>query len=1021
MGLLDAGVGAIEDILVYLSKYMVGRDLAGYCDLATAIGLTDEDLKRHPGLRDPFTLVSRDNALLTVFDVQGAYQLQSADDFEKMVENLRVKQNGYMRKQGHSLTFAFERDPDRAFDELMRLAEPQINAARRMGLKSEDIILDRARRNAPLVAWEQNLLVVYTHMNVMSKEEMKRELQLRATQAAEHGLPRIEYGQNPASVLMAMKFRHDAMLERIKFDFERSGADGTMGIMLRQMSAHDAVRAVRIMVNRERTSQKYRPVLPGDRFTVHGREDARDASDLTPPLLAYQICSSDVHARGDLVHSDGLVHGNLTMELGPQDPLPFAALLQNVDRDIAWRIRIDLSPGGLDELRARQLMVSFVGMLPANRQIRQSFIDLHERSKTDAVCSMKITVSTWADNEAGTRRRMAMLEKALQAWGTCLVSSVHGDPLGAWAATIPAFTTRNPANRMVPPLPEALRMLPLQRPATPWADGGNMIVRTPDGKIYPIQLGSRLQDTWIDLYSGTPGSGKSALLSAMCSATVHTAGNVRLPLMMIAEVGPSSMGQIQLLRDSLPEHRKIEVVYLRLQNSADYAVNLFDTQLGARFPTDREKDFLTDFMNALCADPEHGGAPGDCARVNSMLISIAYDDRAGKSQLPYEPHVVPSVDQALVRTGLKAARDEAWWSSATWYEVTDMLFEAGCVQEASHAQRQAVPFLPDFSAYLNHETIQHLFGEARLHGNGESVLTYMRRCFTVAATNYALFNARTRFELSSETRVIAIDLGDVIGSKTPEGSVRSAIMFLFARHMAARNFFLREETLMPVIPPLYREYHARRVADILDEKKVEFFDETHNAGGLKPFEETLIKDGREGRKVGVRVVASSQYLSDHPLALRAAATSLYIMRGGNLGDEAILRDEFAVSDEAIRRLQLEAVGPGPDGVTFLALFKTKVGQVVQMLTNTVGPIELWAFSTTLEDVALRTRLYQRIGTYAARRVLAEHFPLGTALETIEQLRATASGADDTTVIERLAAKLVKASGTHQLQAERGAG
>ncbi|WP_206666512.1 hypothetical protein, partial [Xylella fastidiosa] len=82
---------------------------------------------------------------------------------------------------------------------------------------------------------------------------------------------------------------------------------------------------------------------------------------------------------------------------------------------------------------------------------------------------------------------MASLEKSIQTWGTCQVTSVHGDPLAAWASTIPGFTTKNIANRMVPPLPEALYLLPLQRPATPWGDGGSFIVRTPDGKIYPIQ------------------------------------------------------------------------------------------------------------------------------------------------------------------------------------------------------------------------------------------------------------------------------------------------------------------------------------------------------------------------------------------------------------------------------------------------------------------------------------------------------------------------------------------------------
>ncbi|CAH2902222.1 MAG: IncI1 plasmid conjugative transfer protein TraU, partial [uncultured Paraburkholderia sp.] len=51
-----------------------------------------------------------------------------------MIDNLRVKMNGYMKRYGHSITFGFERDPDRSLDELMRLAEPQINAARRIGL-----------------------------------------------------------------------------------------------------------------------------------------------------------------------------------------------------------------------------------------------------------------------------------------------------------------------------------------------------------------------------------------------------------------------------------------------------------------------------------------------------------------------------------------------------------------------------------------------------------------------------------------------------------------------------------------------------------------------------------------------------------------------------------------------------------------------------------------------------------------------------------------------------------------------
>jgi intracellular multiplication protein IcmB len=50
----------------------------------------------------------------------------------------------------------------------------------------------------------------------------------------------------------------------------------------------------------------------------------------------------------------------------------------------------------------------------------------------------------------------------------------------------------------------------------------------------------------------------------------------------------------------------------------------------------------------------------------------------------------------------------------------------------------------------------------------------------------------------------------------------------------------------------------------------------------------------------------------------------------------------------------------------------------QMLVLTVGPVELWALSTTPEDVALRGRMYESLGIGEALRRLAAGFPAGTA-------------------------------------------
>jgi intracellular multiplication protein IcmB len=1000
---LDKGVEAIEGLLAYMAKHMIGRDLAGYCELATAVGLTEEDMNRWPEMRGPYILVTDAYSLLSVFEVHGAYQMLSDGDFAATIDNLRGRMNGYMGSGGHSLTMAFERDPDRALEELTRMAEPQLRTARRMGLKSEDVIMDRVRRNAPFVAWEQNLLIVYTHTDAMPADELKRELGALAKKAAEHRLPRTEYGQSPAMILMALKYRHDALLERLKTDLEKCGPEGRPGVMITPLGAHEAVRRVRHMVRREGGSSKYRPVLPGDRCVPSGREDARDASDLTAPLLGYQICSHDVLVKGGLIRTDNLWHGCLRMELGPQEPKPFPALFESISRAVPWRVRIDLGPKGLSELRARATLAGFVGMLPGNRQIRQAFLDLEERAKHELICSMKATFSTWSPSEHETKSRMAKLENAVHAWGSCQVTSCHGDPMAAWASTIPAFTRKNTANRMAPPLSDALGMMPWQRPATPWGDGGAMILRTPDGKIYPVQPGSRLQDTWIELLSSPPGSGKSVLLNSLNSAAIHRPGNRRLPLMTIIDVGPSSSGLISLIRDSLPDGRKSEAVYLRLQNSAEYAVNPFDTQLGARFPTFKETEFLTDLLTLCCADPVEKRAPGACARACRLLLEAVYKIKAEISPSLYESRVDPCVDAALDASGIRARHDAKWWESASWYETADLLFAAGYVREASMAQRYAVPTLNDCIACLQDETVRRLYGDVKIE-HGQSLLGHMERCFQAAVNAFPLFG-RTRFALDSATRVISVDLHDVIGAKSHEGSLKTAMMYMFARHLAAKNYFLNEETLLSVVPAAYVAYHKERIADIQDEQKIIAYDEFHNTGGQEAVVETVVKDGREGRKWGVRILLASQYLQDFPEALLNAATVVYVMQGNNHADEEILKRIFKINEEAVRRLRRDAVGPGPEGGNFLAMFKTKVGVIVQMLTNTVGPIELWAFSTTAEDAALRNRLYKMIGAYEARKLLAERFPLGSARSVIDHMRLESGENETESAIETLAKDL----------------
>jgi intracellular multiplication protein IcmB len=77
-------------------------------------------------------------------------------------------------------------------------------------------------------------------------------------------------------------------------------------------------------------------------------------------------------------------------------------------------------------------------------------------------------------------------------------------------------------------------------------------------------------------------------------------------------------------------------------------------------------------------------------------------------------------------------------------------------------------------------------------------------------------------------------------------------------------------------------------------------------------------------------------------------------------------------------------GPREGGATFLAQFATKFGMNTQLLTSTLGPIELWALTTTASDVYIRNALYNKVGPRKARQLLAKRFPSGSAVSYVEE-------------------------------------
>jgi intracellular multiplication protein IcmB len=147
----------------------------------------------------------------------------------------------------------------------------------------------------------------------------------------------------------------------------------------------------------------------------------------------------------------------------------------------------------------------------------------------------------------------------------------------------------------------------------------------------------------------------------------------------------------------------------------------------------------------------------------------------------------------------------------------------------------------------------------------------------------------------------------------------------------------------------------------------------------------VVRDVREGRKRGVQIALSSQLLDDFDADMVDLATGVWVL-GAAISDQAVdnIRERFGLSQTARNIIRYKLTGPRAGGAPALLVLGTVEGKYEQHLLNTLGPIELWALSTSAEDVAIRNRLYSKLGAGRARQMLAANFPGGSARGEIKR-------------------------------------
>jgi len=782
-----------------------------------------------------------------------------------------------------------------------------------------------------------------------------------------------------------------------------------MGIQAEAMEVHDAMRAIRINLYQSSADSTWKACLPGDTIPARALEQNGDVSQMLWPSLPQQLAQHSARVVNDhMIEMGKHLWGGVDMVLGPQDPLPFPYFLNRLaETRTPFRMSIFIEGGGIQGMAMQAFLSAVLAVTNAeNKQIKESLEGLQVMARSEPVVKLRMSFCTWGPkNDMDlVEGRLSELMQAVESWGYCQVSQLAGDPLAGVMSSALAISCASTAPPGVVPLYEVMKMVPWQRASSPF-QGGPILFRTEDGRVWPYQTGTNVTTTWFDLVLAQPGGGKSVLMNTLNLGTCLAAGISKLPFVAVIDIGPSSAGLISLMKDALPPHRRHEAAAYNLQMTPQYAINPFDTKLGMRYPQITERSFLIELMTLLCtpagqADP-YDGIPQLAGMVVDEMFRWRDDSIANAEPRPYLPRVNREVDDALRQHNIALQPDAYWW------DVVDVLFDKGLFHEAMLAQRYSVPQLGDAVAAARRPQIMNLLDKTSIGSSSESVIHAFERMVTSAVREFPILAQVTRFSLS-DVRVCSLDLADVC----PQGDVTSerqtAIMYMLARHALVTPWWINEEALNQMAPK-YRSFHERRLQDFAETPKRLCYDEFHRTSSSKSVRNQLVRDVREGRKRGIQIMLSSQMLQDFDNDMVDLATGVWIL-GAAISDNSVdaVQKRFGLSDTARWVMRHKLTGPKAGGAPLLLVLGTTEGRCEQFLINTMGPIELWAFSTSVEDVIIRNKLYARLGATQARRLLAANYPGGSARNEIRRtvVELSEKGADPekssiTAVIEKI--------------------
>ncbi|MHB1266023.1 MAG: hypothetical protein ACYCY2_00300 [Acidithiobacillus ferriphilus] len=931
--------------------------------------------------------------------LQGDYSTPDPDLYQAMLRKLQDSWVTLFRQPGHSLDISFHVDPARSTEFLERRLAPYRRQAEKHGLDFAALFDSRVRDFPKHIAPEVVIVALRTDPSILLANEQKRANEARKKRREKTHLGDwIRGGQDVTAIMPELRHIHDQAWYTLVKSLDTCGnvlMDGQSrnnGLLLSALNIEQAIDWIR-NIQRPGTyslpseTPTWKADLARPSVGVHGTFVA------TAPRLGLSAIPEEMEVAGGGVvkTSQGMCFAPVVMSLGPVHTLPFGELLENlVKANIPVRINFRLIPGGTGGLSMKKIGAEMLYLTTkmtdnGNGLVKEAINEIQRHANYDPVILMRSVACTWAASEEQAQMQQQTLLRMIETWGNQEATTRCGDPVQTVLSSIPGLVSNMAAPVWPANLSNVLPLMPFDRPASPWTHGP-FFLRDKLRKM--LAVGHDLQ-TPIISFTGPPGRGKSMTMALQLLSYLWDAGQGDLPYISIIDVGYSSIEFIEAVRQALGEKAYLAQGFTLSLNGN--TINPFDTPLGFRFPTENHLSFLKNLIGVICGNTRENPILKLPEAIGAAMLacygSVA-DMGQGKAK-PYQVGVDVQVDEAIARYGIFTDKTMSWW------EIVDALFAKKDLPMAGRAQRFAVPIFLDFiTTCTSNNDLQAKYGDLKVQGQ-MPLISYINLSVNEAAKNWPVMASPSTFDFG-QARIVSLDLVEVTQGQD-ESSIRQATaMYLLARFKTSQSFIFSKDDVDGAknhLLPEYARYHTDRAAQIKRDVKIAVWDELHRTGGLPQISDQIERDGREGRKNGLRILLGSQSFRDIPDTIQDILGAAYVMGLDGKEIETIV-ERTGIDPILAAKAVDHCIGPGDKGSGALVYWKREDRRYTSLAYVIAGPVELWALTTHPESRAVKVMILREVPYSATLNLLAARYPSGTIKGELARRKGLAQGGED---------------------------